>query len=123
MKKHKFLSYLFAALLMVTTVSCDDDDDNSTPNNTSLLTASTWTGDKVFVQNIDVTENPSAPFDVKDITVKFNNDGTYSGQIIGATEDGTWEFNNSQNQIILDKDTDDELTVDINKLTSTELWA
>ncbi|MBJ6118517.1 hypothetical protein JAO76_09965 [Pontibacter sp. BT310] len=123
MKKLKFLSYLFAALLMVTTVSCDDDDDDSVPNNTSLLTASEWTGDKVYFQGMDVTNNPLSPIDVKNVKITFMSDGTYSGQIEGISQSGTWEFNQTETQIIMDKGTDDELIVDVKKLTSTELWA
>ncbi|WP_162426998.1 DUF4923 family protein [Pontibacter pudoricolor] len=123
MKKLKFLSYLIATLLMVTTVSCDDDDDDALPNNTSLLTASEWTGDKVYFQGMDVTNNPLSPIDVKSVKITFKSDGTYSGQIEGVSKSGTWEFNQTETQIIMDKDTNDELIADIKRLTSTEFWA
>ena len=123
MKKLKFLSYLFAALLMVTTVSCDDDDDDAAPDRQTLLTAQTWRGDKLFIQGEDVTEDFADLIDVQSSTIKFNTDGTYTAGSDGDTEDGTWEFtNNQQNEILMDEGTSDEITVDVNRLSATELW-
>lgn len=123
MKKLQFLRLLFAALLMVTMVSCDnEDDDNATPNNQSLLTAGVWNGDKIYYQGIDVTEDFAAIIDVKDTSIKFTKDGTYTITSDGSEEKGTWEFANNETQILMDKGTDDEMLVDVNKLTATELW-
>ncbi len=127
MKKLQFLSYLFAALFMVTMVSCDDDDDDNvdpTASNTELLTAGVWTGNKVFFNGNDVTELAKDQIDVSTTTVKFETNGTYTGTIPGRTEaSGTWEFTNDESQVIMDSGTDNELTVDINMLSATELWA
>ncbi|MEJ8755785.1 hypothetical protein WG947_02150 [Pontibacter sp. H259] len=124
MKKLKFLSYLMAALLLVTSVSCDDDDDDdASPNNTSLLTASTWKGDKLYYQGVDVTEDFSPILDVKATTIKFNANGTYTITADGTSDTGTWEFTNNETQVLMDEGTDDELLIDVNRLTATELWA
>ncbi|NDK55946.1 hypothetical protein [Pontibacter fetidus] len=125
MKKLQFLSYLFAALLMFTTVSCDDDDDNDNvnPDKEALLLADVWTGSKIYLGGQDVTEDYKDIFDVTTVSVKFYEDGTYTFDMDGTAEDGTWEFANNQTQVLLDKGTDDEELVDINKLTATELWA
>jgi len=123
MKKLKFLSYLFAALLMVTTVSCDDDDDDAAPNRQTLLTAQTWRGDKIYFQGDDVTEDFADLIDVKNATIKFDTDGTYTAGSNGDTNEGTWEFtNDQQNQILMDEGTSEEITVDVNRLSATELW-
>lgn len=122
MKKLQFLSYLFAALLMVTLVSCDDDDDDATPDKEALLTAGVWTGSKIYYNGVDMTEDFSSFLDVESTTIRFFNDGTYTVDVDGNAEDGTWEYTNNQTQILMDKGTDDELVADVNKLTSTELW-
>lgn len=127
MKKLPFLTYLFAALLTVTMVSCSDDDDNNddnvTPEKEALLVAETWYGSKVYYQGSDFTEQAKAFLDITTVTVEFSESGTYTGNISGDdTETGTWEFTNNDTQIIFDKDTPDSFTVDVNKLTATELW-
>ncbi|MER2997128.1 lipocalin family protein [Pontibacter populi] len=124
MKKLQFLTYLFAVLFTVTMVSCDDDDDDNDvdPGKEAMLTAGVWTGDKIYYQGADFTEQLSGFLDIKSATVDFNADGTYTGNLDGDSESGTWEFTNNETQIIMDADTDDEIIVDINRLTATELW-
>ncbi|MBC5774986.1 lipocalin family protein [Pontibacter sp. KCTC 32443] len=125
MKKLQFLTYLFAALLMVTTVSCDEDDDDTTPDKESLLTAGEWTGDKIYVQGVDATDDFAElfDFDVKNSTISFSADGTYTADSDFGSDEGTWEFSEDETQIILDEGTDDETTVEVNRLTSSEFWA
>ena len=104
MKKLQFLNLLFAALFLVTFASCDNDgDDDATPNNTSLLTAAVWNGDKLYYQGQDATEIFEDIIDVKATSIRFFTDGTYTIDVDGTA--------------------DDEMLVDINKLTATELWA
>ena len=106
-----------------TVASCDDDDDDAAPDRQTLLTAQTWRGDKLFIQGEDVTEDFADLIDVQSSTIKFNTDGTYTAGSDGDTEDGTWEFtNNQQNEILMDEGTSDEITVDVNRLSATELW-
>lgn len=121
MKNLKFLTYLFAALLMFTTVSCSDDDDDKdlSPDKEALLTAGVWTGNKIFVGGQDFT---SIYGDPSTVTMTFDDDGTYTLNIDGDVKEGTWEFTNNNTQVIMDKGPD-EVVVDVNRLTSTELWA
>ncbi|MBB6612019.1 hypothetical protein H7F15_13295 [Pontibacter sp. Tf4] len=126
MKKLQFLSYLFAALFMVTMVSCDDDDDDTTnpnPDKETLLTAKVWNGSKVYYQNADFTEQVKELFDISTTTIKFNADGTYTASMSGEDDEtGTWEFASNDTKIVMDSESSDPITVDINTLTATELW-
>jgi hypothetical protein len=127
MKQLKFLSYLMAALVMITTVGCDDDDDDDIdPGSTKseMLTAGVWQGDKVYYQGTDFTDLIKNELDITKTTIKFNSNGTYRATISGEPEEtGTWKFMANETQILLDEgDQDDELLVDINRFTATEIW-
>lgn len=127
MKKIQFLTYLFAALFTITMVSCSDDDDDKddtiTPGKEALLIADTWFGSKVYYQGADFTEQAKTYLDITTVSIEFSESGTYTGNISGDdSETGTWEFTNNDTQIIMDKGTPDELIVDVNRLSTTELW-
>ncbi|MBC5992376.1 hypothetical protein [Pontibacter cellulosilyticus] len=116
MNKIKLLTFLFATLIITTLTSCDKDDDKE-PSRTALLTDPTWQGNRAFIDGQDVTSF----IDIDNTSFKFKTNGTYDIVLTGTSENGTWEFTNNEQKLLLDKGTDSELPVDILRLTDANL--
>lgn len=123
MKIQKLLSYFFAMLLVASMSSCDKDDDKG-PSKRDMLTASQWRGASVWWNGTDVTrelrEDEEISFDVSQLSIRFDKAGTYLDTYSGTTDNGTWEFTQNEEALLLDKSTYRERTVRITKLTDTE---
>ena len=116
MNKIKLLTFLFATLIISTLSSCDKDDDKE-PSRTALLTDPTWQGNRAFIDGQDIT----SLIDIDNTSFKFKTNGTYDVVLSGTAENGTWEFTNNEQKLLLDKGTDGELPVDILRLTDSNL--
>ncbi|MFD2245294.1 hypothetical protein [Pontibacter ruber] len=123
MKNLRLITLLFLSFFVVTLASCDDDDEDKDPSRTDLLTAGLWTGNSVYYQGQDVSQflRDSAQFEIKDLTTRFDKNGEYR-ETLGRTIVGTWEFANNEQDIIFDKGTNNELTVNVTRLTATEFY-
>lgn len=123
MKVQKLLLYLFALLLVTSFSSCKKDDDKG-PSNRDLLTAGEWRGYAVFINGNEFTrelrEHDEFPFDVSRYTFRFDKAGTYLHSYDGETDNGTWEFTNNEQSLLLDKSTRMQATIKISKLTDKE---
>lgn len=117
MNKIKLLTFLFATLIISTLTSCDKDDEDKEPSRTALLTDPTWQGNRAFIDGQDVTSF----IDIDNTSFKFKTDGKYDVVLSGTPENGTWEFTNNEQKLLLDKGTNSELIVDILKLTDSNL--
>jgi len=97
--------FLIFFLALVCFVSCDDDDDPEASRR-ELLTAETWRGDRILVSGADAATSPLfrgfVP-DPKSMTIKFNDNGTYTGTYTlngqARTSSGTWEFKDNERKI------------------------
>jgi hypothetical protein len=122
----KKLSILFAAFAVMFLVSCGkyEDGPGFSLRSKAGRVAGSWTYDKVFINDVDVT---SLLFDADaTYTLDFTKDGgyksteSYAGQTY--SDDGKWEFTNSDENI---KITDSDGYVEeykILRLTNTEMW-
>jgi hypothetical protein len=117
MKNLRLLSFLFVALVMGALTSCSKDDDDATPSAQALLTAKQWQGNKYLIDGDDM----SSFIDIDEMFWKFDSDGSYVVEVDGDSESGKWEFASNNQQLVLDKGTADEFTLDILKLTNTSL--
>lgn len=116
MNKFRLLPFLFAVLFLSVFTGCDKDDDKE-PTRTALLTSQVWQGNRAFVDDQDVTSF----IDMDNTTMLFKTDGTYNIVISGTPNTGTWEFTSNEQKLLLDKGTNEEFTIDILKLTATNL--
>jgi len=93
-------------------------------NKKALLTSHIWKFD-----NLSTTStNPIIQLAVslvkasyKSATMNFTTDGTYTGSLLGQSENGSWEFNAGETSIIIDKGTAYETEAIIVQLTSVVL--
>ncbi|WP_242928418.1 hypothetical protein [Pontibacter vulgaris] len=126
MKKLQLLIYLLLFIAVVPLTSCDDDDD-AEPSRTVLLTTSQWTGNTIYVDDVDQTQSfRDKGMDIRTWKLKFNTDGSYTIQgdmLQPSPYTGTWEFTNNQQAILFDKNASNgSETAQINKLSSSELF-
>jgi hypothetical protein len=125
MKIQKLLTFLFALLLVTGMSSCKKDEDKG-PSKRDMLTAGQWRGASIWFNGNDVTrelrEDEDFPFDVSQLYIKFDQAGTYLDTYSGRTGNGTWEFAQNEEAILLDKGTSRESTVQVTKLTDTEFY-
>lgn len=112
MNKLRLFTFLFAALLIGSLTSCGKDDDTQ-PTPQALLTAKVWQGNKIYIDDVDY----SSFLDMDNTTWKFNSNGTYTLEIDGDSETGTWELTTNNSKLLLD----DEFEMEILKLTNTSL--
>ncbi|WP_299708165.1 hypothetical protein [uncultured Pontibacter sp.] len=123
MKFQKLLTFLFALLLITSLSSCKKDDDKG-PSKRDMLTAGEWRGASVWWNGTDITnelrEAEEFPFDVSQLYIKFDKVGTYLDTYSGVTDNGTWEFTQNEESLLLDRATSFESTVRITNLTDTE---
>lgn len=124
---HKFqLRYFLIALLFpLFLVSCGDDDDDDVNPNVSMLTAGVWTGNAIYFNDEDVTDEilEDEGFDWTLYTSEFKRDGTYNEKYDGdVVAEGKWEYQNNDRVIVFDETGGDEYTVVISKLDNDELF-
>jgi hypothetical protein len=126
MKFQRLFSYFFALLLVASLTGCDKDDKDKEPSKRDLLTAGKWTGSAIFVNGNDLTrefrEDEDFPYDISQNTITFDKAGTYVDSYIGVSENGTWEFTNNEQALLLDKGTTNQTTLSIGMLTNSELY-
>ena len=89
-----------------------------------MLTAGEWTGDAVFLDGEDVTDqvNEDFGFDITQDRYTFERNGDYTESIAGNNLEGKWEYQNNERVIVFDEGTDDEFTVVISKLDEDEFF-
>ncbi len=129
MKKINLIVMVCLLFLGLATSSCDkkDKEEEVSPN-TSLLTAGIWQGSAVYLAGQELTEEDYEEFaqlglNIKELTFKFERNGTYVETNKGqAAPGGKWEFINNERNILFDKGTDDETTVLISKLDEDEFF-
>ncbi|WP_188499842.1 hypothetical protein [Pontibacter amylolyticus] len=123
MKFQKLLTFLFALLLVTSMTSCDKDDDNG-PSKRDFLTAGQWKGQSVWWGEDEITSelrnDEEYPFDVTQLSYKFDKAGTYLVTFKGQTDNGTWEFVNNEQSILMNKGTSFETTLKVLKITDKE---
>jgi hypothetical protein len=122
MKKLFRYSVLTIMVLAVIALSgCEKNDTDNGTDKYALLTANIWNFDKLSTRStnsdihllVDLTATLFT-----DATLKFNANGHYTLTIMGIAGNGTWELNNDETKLILDKGTENEATHNLAKLTS-----
>lgn len=118
MNQFRNVLLLFAFIFITSLTSCSKDD--ATPDErVQLLTAGAWSGNKVYSEGEDVTEDMrSNGFDITTVNVLFKKNGTYSSTFDGSTEEGTWQLISNNSKLLLDGT--DEL--EIKKLDSRSMY-
>jgi hypothetical protein len=119
MKNLSKIFLLFVALgVTIATTSCNKEEE---PTNTELLTK-TWRITEVYINSQLASDTGFNSF-----RLTFSTAGTYSLTYTGGAENGVWEFNADETQIIIDKGTADEfiweilsLTIDASRLRTTD---
>lgn len=107
MKKFTII-YLFLFALVFNFSSCGKKEDDPKPlTKKEILSAKTWKMNKMMGDGIDVTNDPDLS-DLKNLRLKFASDGTYTMTSSGDSDNGIWEFGNSETVITLDPDTNYE---------------
>ncbi|TPE46071.1 hypothetical protein [Pontibacter mangrovi] len=128
MKTFRSLFYLLLAFITISLVSCDDDDDGNdivAPSRMELLTQKEWYGMSLYANGQDITQMmaDSIDLDLREWNLKLDKNGTYISTFDNMpSENGKWEFANSEQEIVFDKGTQNEDKASIARLTSTELF-
>lgn len=116
-----------AAAFMFTATSCSKYEDGP---GVSLVprserVANTWEYDKVYENGEEVTEN----YDQYELYTSADGDAQldaeyqYGGVTVETSTDGTWEFQNEEENISFDfEDDEQDNTYQILRLTQDELW-
>jgi hypothetical protein len=139
MKKRKSIisTLLFVLLTGVVLTSCDKDDKN-----TNDLVGS-WTVDST---NVNATVNSKtmlqyftdlglSPTDAQTAaqsfdrsvsqafsgTINFKSDGTYTSNLGGQADSGTWTLNSSKDKLTVDSKTDNPVILNVTTLTGNQL--
>lgn len=107
---------LLAVLFIGFTSSCSEDEETVVIDEANLTTG-TWTYAAIDADNETLEIFLGAFLDGEEIT--FNTDGTYDQNSLGYEYNGTWSFSN--NQLIMDKDTDNEIIQEVKELSSSKL--
>lgn len=115
----KFVAMAFVASSLVF-AGCDDDKEKDpTPapvvvqkSNKEILTVKSWKVNRYLIEGMDMTNEPLFE-EVKNMQIKFNNDGTYTATDAtdpSASESGTWEFRSNETQLVMDPGTDETVS-------------
>ena len=126
----KKLSVLFAAFAVLFLLSCGkyEDGPGISLRSKSSRIAGSWTIDKKFENDIDVTSQWVG--NGIDRTYEFTRDGSYSktttyGSGTVSTDSGTWEFVNDDEDLKISYSNSGFTSVNtykILRLTNSELW-
>lgn len=122
MSKLKLAHYLLVMLAITTLASCDKDDD-AEPSNKGHLTSKAWKGAKITLNESNFTQYfaDEVGYDIKNNTITYKGDGTYSDTYGRTTTSGNWEFALNETELVYDKGTEDEFTMQISKLNKDSL--
>jgi hypothetical protein len=127
MKRIKITVALIAATIMISATSCSKYEDGP---GVSLVprderVANTWEFDKVYEDGEEVTEN----YDQYELYTSSDGDAqldaeyNFGGVTVETSTNGTWEFQNDEENISFDyEDDDQDNTYQILRLTQDELW-
>lgn len=127
MRKTSLGVALIAAVLMTAATSCNKYDDGPgvslIPRNERV--ANTWVYDEVYENGEDVTED----YELYELYTSSNGDAeleaeyTFGGTVFETTTDGTWEFQNEEQNLSFDfEDDSQDNTYQILRLTQDEMW-
>ena len=98
-EKIKSILILLFIVFSLFIIGCKSDSPTEPVKSNRELLIQTWD----LKQAVDIGTNPSQPIDVteeiKYAYIKFNSDGSYTSSVMS----GKWEFDEVNNQIILDK--------------------
>ena len=108
MKNFKFLLNILFISILFSAVSCKKDDVATTIFNASQVTTGTWQVTSFHEDDQDHTA------DLIGYTFIFNTDGTLTAELSGIQTTGTWDFDDSGNELHLNIGTTSPLS-DINK--------
>lgn len=126
MKKTIILfSFLFASILVFQSCNKYEDGPSFSLRSASGRLCNTWTIDKVYVADVDVTTGYVTSF--KDLVMTFKKDNTYTKSFTdqnGATNsiEGTWAFSNDNVNLTISIYGIQIATFTILRLASKELW-
>jgi hypothetical protein len=143
MKTHFSNLKSFALIILTGLIlsACSKKDTTPTDNLVGTWTAGTYTftatvGDltlaQYFTTVMDLTEAEAAQYTALfDLmfqqqvsgTIQFKSDGTYTSNIGGTTDSGTWSLSADGKKLTIDSATDVPMTIDIIELTSNKLHA
>lgn len=127
MKRIKMSAVFIAAISLFAVTSCSKYEDGP---GVSLVprderVANTWEYDKVFEDGEEVTEN----YDQYELYLTSDGDAEldaeyqFGGVTVETSTNGTWEFQNEEENLSLDfEDDDQDNTYQILRLTQEELW-
>jgi hypothetical protein len=123
----KSIQLLFVLVFTLAIMSgCKKDDEPAAaPTKTQLLTAKAWKLDKIMALGFDVTSLLGAEVlgELGNSNIQFKTDGTYTStnRTTNASSSGKWEFNTDETQLILDKGSVNELSLDLIQLSDKNL--
>lgn len=99
---------------------CSKDDDNpSSPNQSKkeMLVGKTWELKTAVAAGMDIKE----AMELYLKKLKFNNDGTVIAEGTMGADTSAWVLTSSDTKIVVDQGTEDEYTLDIVSLSTSEL--
>lgn len=115
---------LILALFTMNGCKKNADEENGL-NKKALLTSHIWKFDDLSTtstdSNIQLFVGLAKALYGKSATMNFTTGGTYTGSMLGQSENGSWEFNAGETSIIMDKGTAYETEAIIVQLTSVVL--
>lgn len=127
MRRTNFFAAVFAAFLIFTVTSCSKYEDGP---GVSLVprderVANTWEYDEVYEDGEDITENYEQYelYLTSDGDAELDAEYEFGGITVETSTNGTWEFQNDQENLSLDfEDDSEDNTYQILRLTQDELW-
>lgn len=121
---HGILSFVVLLFALIIISGCEKKEDE--PDKTALLISHVWNFDQLTTSStnadIQLAVNLIAAF-MTNATMTFASNGTYTMVVLGQPDTGTWELNEAETSITLNKGTDDESIQQIIRLTSSVLEA
>lgn len=136
-KLMKNKSLIFVIMLFFTLSACDKNNDGGGNANDIVGEWTITSSDmSITINGIDfiqylmdemgLTQTEAQGFEdmyITDMTgtVEIKSDGTYTSNMDGEIDNGTWDLNTSKTKLTFDKGTVDEMTMDVNTLTSSKL--
>ena len=114
----KQFKLLLVGILVFAFIACDTEEIAKTT--TELLTHKVWTFD-IAVGNADQADVIDLiNTDWEGLTIDFKTDGTYT-VVNNGTDEGVWEIDSGEDNIILDKGTTDEMRFFVYSISETEM--
>lgn len=127
-RKFNVLKAIVLMAIAFVAFSCGDDgDDKNSPSRTALITGTTWKFSSLDFHVDGMTDEELESFETlfaifyNGTEYSFKTDNTYTLNWAGTTIDGTWEFGDAEKKLILDKDSNESTTYEIEALSSDKL--